>query len=130
MYFALTFWMGHRQVLAITEALLLLGHIKKLMWKRNDCFGVILLWLTLEVNEVLRTEKKKKSLKWPWKPISKSLQFVTRRSLGSLAKSFSLIHLFIPPKLSLSFKSKWFRWSTWSVRINLHVFSCTEYLIF
>lgn len=53
--------MGHRQVLAITEALQLLGHIKKLMWKGNDCFGVILLWLTLEVNEVLRTEKKKKN---------------------------------------------------------------------
>lgn len=39
------------------------ANVEKPVWNRKkrekiDCFGVILLWLSLEVNEVLRTEKK------------------------------------------------------------------------
>lgn len=124
-------WATGRSLLFLRLFLLLLNHVEKLMWNIKKS---LLFWCHLTLAQSrdewsLQNRKKKiyiKLLKWLWKSISNSLQFVSRHSLSSIGKSFSFTHLFILPKLSLSFKSKWFRWRTWLVRINLQVFSCTE----
>lgn len=128
-YFNLFRWATGRCLLFLRLFLLLLDHVEKLMWNIKKFIvlvssysGSVWRWMKSSEQEKIYI----KSLKWPWKSISKSLQFVSRHSLGSVGKSFSFTHLFIPPKLNLSFKSKWFRWRTWLVRINLQVFSCTE----